>query len=186
MAEVKGVLLNAQTLFLKNHYTDDELERAKATLQPEAAALLKPRYLDSAWYTYDTSVALRHLMRALPPRQERAAVAVGAFVAEHAYTGVYQSLLSKEAAKIVANMRHLHTLVYRDFNTLDAQMSGERSCAIIYRYEADGVKPARAICASLIGFWGRVLELGTGTKVSGGHPACVCEGAERCEFTFSW
>jgi hypothetical protein len=48
------------------------------------------------------------------------------------------------------------------------------------------VKPARAICQSLIGFWTKVLELGTGGKVTGAHPACVCEGATRCEFTYTW
>jgi hypothetical protein len=70
MAEIKGVMLNAQTIFLKNRYSDAELEGAKATLDPKSAALLKPKYLDAAWYPYQTAVALRHLMRALPRAEE--------------------------------------------------------------------------------------------------------------------
>lgn len=185
MAEVKGVILNAQSLFLKTCYSDAELQQATAALAPDDAALLKPRYLDAGWYPYQSLVALRRLMRALPQRPGSGPADVGAFIAEHAYTGVYQGLLAKDPAKLVGNMAWLHNLVYRDMNALDARITGDGSCAMVYRYES-GVRPTRAVCQSLIGFWGKVLELATGAKASGAHPACVCEGAERCEFTFAW
>ena len=186
MAEIKGVLLNAQTLFLRNHFNEIELEQAKGTLTPQAAALLKPKYLDAVWYPYETSVALRHLMRALPLRRELDPVNVGAFIGQHTFTGVYSSLLANDAAKLVTNMPFLHGLVYRDWCALEPRLSGERSCAIVYGQMSEGVKPSRAVCQSLIGFWAKVLELGIGTPVSGAHPSCVCEGQPRCEFTFAW
>ena len=186
MAEIKGVLLNAQTIFLKNRYSEADLERAKATLDPRLAALLKAKYLDSAWYPYETAVALRHLMRSLPNADELDPAVIGAFIAEHTFTGVYESLLSKYASKLVANMGLLHSLVYRDFNELESRLTGERSCAVSYRRTAMDVKPARAICRSLIGFWSKVLELGTGATVTGAHPSCVCDGQPRCEFTYAW
>jgi hypothetical protein len=56
---------------------------------------------------------------------------------------------------------------------------------VVYRYE-QGVRPTRANCLSLLGFWGKAFELAAEAKVTAAHPICICQGADRCEFSYSW
>src|SRR5947208_2033719 len=100
-AEVKGVLLNAQLLFMKTNWGDAQVDAAMATLQSDDAKLLGQRFLDSGWYPQQTEVAMRRLIRAMPPRAGNVPLEVGAFIAEHAFTRVYSSLLTKDVGRMV-------------------------------------------------------------------------------------
>ena len=64
-------------------------------------------------------------------------------------------------------------------------LTGERSCRVTYRF-GNSIRPARAACLSTAGFWARTLELSGAQKVTATHGACICEGADRCEYAYQW
>jgi hypothetical protein len=184
MAEVKGVVVNAMLAFLNETYSREAVDKAVTVLSPEDASLLRRRFLASSEYPYDTMVALRRLMRSLTKRPGDAE-AVGAYIATYVFTGPYKPLLAKSPEEMVQKISSIKDFFYRDARAIEGRMTGPSSCVVTYLYEP-GVRPTRAVCLSNIGFWGRVLELSRGQKVTSTHATCVCEGADRCEFSFSW
>ena len=183
MAQVKGVVVNAMLAFLHETYSREAVEKAVTVLSPEDASLLRRRFLDSSAYPYDTWVALRHLMRSLTNRRGDAE-AVGAYVATYVFTGPYKPLLAKSPEEMVHKISSIKDFFYRDARDIEGRMTGPSSCVITYHYESE-VRPTRAVCISNLGFWGRVLELSGGRKVTSTHTMCYCDGADRCEFSFS-
>lgn len=185
MAEVRGVLVNAMKAFLNKTYGGPAVEKAAASLPPEENALIARTCLDASFYPYETMVALRHVMRTVAAGQVRAADDLGAFLADFVFTGVYRKLLAKDAPAMVAKIGWVKDFFYKDLEKVEATMTGESSCRLSYQYEP-GVRQARAVCRSLGSFWARTLELAGGRKVGVTHGACVCDGADRCEFSLTW
>lgn len=184
MAEVKGVVVNAMLAFLNETYSREAVDKAVTVLSPEDASLLRRRFLASSEYPYDTMVALRRLMRSLTKRPGDAE-AVGAYIATYVFTGPYKPLLAKSPEEMVQKISSIKDFFYREARDIEGRMTGPSSCVVTYRYEP-GVRPTRAVCLSNLGFWGRVLELPKRQKVTATHGTCCCEGADRCEFSFSW
>lgn len=185
MAEVKGVLVNAMRAFLRERYGNDAVQRAAGTLAPDDAALIQRKFLDSSFYPYATMVALRRLTRAVAPDARSTPDELGAFIAEYVFKGVYKPLLPASPVAMVEKMSWVKDFFYRDTDKIEAHMTGGSSCVVTYQYE-EGIRPTHAVCKSTAGFWGRTLELAGATKVRREHPACIADGAERCQFTFSW
>ncbi len=185
MAEVRGIVVNAMTTFLVARYGKGGVDEAIAALDPKDAALVQKRFLDGSFYPYVTIIALRRLARALSSRKAITGDELGAFMAEHVFQGVYKPLLASDAPKMVEKIAWLKDFFYRDTDRIAGAMSGDHSCNLTYRYE-EGIRPTRGTCRSLMGFWGRALEMAGHRKVSSLHPVCIAEGADRCEFQFSW
>ncbi|HLG16896.1 MAG TPA: hypothetical protein VJH03_20690 [Blastocatellia bacterium] len=186
MAEIRGVLLNAWVTFLKNRYGEQALANAVAPLGPEDRALLSATFLDASWYPYETLHALRRLTRPLVTSADRdLTLEIGRFMAQHAFTGVYRSLLARNPLKQVEKFTSIGEFFFRETRTLETEITGNSSCVVRYRYEASA-KPTRAICVSLAGFWSKTLELAGASNVKGAHPKCFAGGDDCCEFTFEW
>jgi hypothetical protein len=188
MAEVRGILVTAMKAFLNKTYGNAAVQEGMTSLSAEDLSLIQRKFLDASFYPYETMVALRHLMRAVAaghPRSGDAAGDLGAFLADYIFTGVYKPLLVKDAPKMVAKIAWVKDFFYRDFEKVEATMTADSSCRLVYRYEED-VRKARSVCKSLARFWGRALELASGKNVSSTHPVCICDGADHCEFAFSW
>ena len=185
MAEVKGVLVSAMTAFLVGRYGKESVEEATKALSAEDAALVRRRFLDSSLYPYATMVALRRLARVLAARGPLTGEEIGQSIADYVFKGVYKPLLTPDPVRMVEKIGWVKDFFYKDTDKVDAHMTGNSSCALVYHYE-EGIRPTRATCNSLIGFWGRTLELAGARKVTATHPVCIAEGDDRCEFTFSW
>lgn len=185
MAEVKGVLVSATTAFLVGRYGKEAFEEARKTLSAEDAAVLDRRFLDSSLYPYATMVALRRLARVLSARGPLTGEEIGESIADYVFKGVYKPLLTNDPVRMVEKIGWVKDFFYKDTDKVDAHMTGNSSCALTYHY-VESVRPTRATCNSLIGFWGRTLELTGAGRVAGTHPVCIAEGGDRCEFTFSW
>jgi hypothetical protein len=184
-AEVRGILVSSMKAYLNKTYGTDSIERGLTSLSPEEQSLIQRRFLDASFYPYETMVALRHLMRALATGHKGAADELGTFLADSVFTGVYKPLLAKDAQAMVAKIPWVKDFFYRDFEKVEASMTGPSSCLLIYRYEEE-LRPARAVCRSLGNFWARTLQLAGGTKVTFSHDVCICDGADHCEFSFRW
>jgi len=186
MAEIKGILLNGWVKFLSNRYGDEAVAKALAVLSPEDRQLIPIRFMDASWYPYDSLRALGNLTRPLAAKSGGDISGdVGRFMAEHAFTGVYRSLLAHDPIKQVGKFNSIGTFFFRETRTLETEMTGPESCLVRYRYLA-GAKPTRGTCASLIGFWSRSVELAGASKVKAVHPKCVTAGADCCEFLLEW
>lgn len=186
MAEIRGVLLNAWVTFLKNRYGEQALATAVAPLGAEDRALLSATFLDASWYPFETLHALRRVTRPLVTSADRDLTAeIGRFMAQHAFTGVYRSLLARDPGKQIEKFKSIGEFFFRETRKLETEITGSSSCVVRYRYEA-GAKPTRAICASLAGFWSRTLELAGALEVKAAHSKCVAAGDDCCEFTFEW
>jgi hypothetical protein len=185
-AEVRGVLVSGFKSYLNKTYGSAAMERGITTLPSEEQALINRKFLDASFYPYETMVALRHLMRALATEQKKGSPEdLGGFLAEYAFTGVYKPLLAKDARTMVSKIPWVKDFFYKDLEKVEAAMTNDASCRVTYRYE-EKVRPARAVCLSLGNFWSRALQLAGGTNVTFTHPVCICDGADHCEFSFSW
>lgn len=184
MAEVRGVVVNAMLAFLKKTYSPEAVDQAVTALSPKDSSLLGKRFLDGSFYPYDTWVALRRVMRSLTSRPDDVE-AVGAYVATYVFTGPYKPLLAKSPEEMVRKISSISDFFYRDARSIEGRMTGPSSCVVTYEYAPD-VRPPRALCLSNIGFWRRVLELSNGENVTAAHATCVCDGSDRCQFSFSW
>jgi len=186
MAEIKGVLLNGWMKFLKDRYGEEAVAKAISALSPEDRRLIPGKFLDASWYPYESLHALGKLTRPLVTRADSdIAGEVGRFMAQHAFTGVYKTLLAHDPIKQVEKFASIGAFFFRETRTLETEITGPASCLVRYRFEA-GAKPTRAICASLSGFWSRSIELAGASKVTASHPKCFAAGSDCCEFLFKW
>ncbi|MFY9557458.1 MAG: hypothetical protein WAV20_03550 [Blastocatellia bacterium] len=186
MAEVKGILLNAWVKFVNDRYGEQAVANALAALSPEDRRLVPGKFLDASWYPYDSLHALRRLTRPLVKKADRdITTEIGRFMAEHAFTGVYRSLLAHDPIKQVEKFTSIGEFFFHDTRKLETEITGPASCLVRYRYEP-GAKPTGAICTSLGGFWSRSLELTGASNVKGSHPKCLSTGSDCCEFVFEW
>jgi predicted hydrocarbon binding protein len=186
MAEIKGALLKAWISFLNERYGAQAVQRATAGLNPSDRALLATQFLDSSWYPYDTLHSLRRLTRPLVTSGDGdLAPAIGRHMAQQVFTGVYKSLLVGDPIKQVQKFAWISEFFFRETRKLETEITGAQSCVVRYRYEG-GANPTRAICASLLGFWSRTLELAGARNLKGAHTKCVAEGASCCEFVLEW
>jgi hypothetical protein len=186
MAEIKGVLLGAWMNFLKNRYGAEAVASAMSSLDSSEQARLSAPFLPSSWYPYDTLHTLRKLTRPLATAADRNLSAeIGAFMAEHAFTGVYHSLLEHDPVKQVQKFVWIGEFFFNDARILETEITGESSCLVRYQYQA-GATPTNAICSSLCAFWSRTLELSGAFKIKSSHPKCVANQDSCCEFTFKW
>lgn len=186
MSEIKGILLNAWVKFLNERYGSEAVAGALGNLSPEDRRLVPGKFLDASWYPYDSLHALRKLTKPLVTRSDGDVTGeIGRFMAQHAFTGVYRSLLARDPITQVQKFTSIGEFFFHDARTLETEIHGPVSCLVRYRYQS-GAKPTRAICASLRGFWSRSIELAGATKVTASHPKCVAAGANCCEFLFDW
>ena len=186
MAEIKGVLLSAWMTFLKTRYGEQAVAAALDTLDVDDQAKLAAPFLPSSWYSYDTLYTLRKLTKPLATRADRNLSAeIGSFMAEHAFNGVYRSLLERDPVKQVKKFAWIGEFFFNEARKLETEITSDRSCVVRYRYE-QGAAPTRAICASLGAFWSRTIELSGAAGIRAAHTKCVAAGDECCEFTFAW
>ena len=184
MAEIKGVMLSAWMVFLKNRYGEQAIADALKTLNAEDRLLLSSPFLPSTWYKYDTLHALRRLTQPLrTPADRDMSVQIGRFMAEYVFTGVYRSFLVKDPAKQLEKFSWIGDFFFQEARKLETDVISESRCSVRYSYE-QGARPTRSICESLTGFWSRTLELSGAPKVKSTHPTCVTRGANYCEFVF--
>jgi hypothetical protein len=136
-------------------------------------------------YPYETMVALRRVMRQLAVQHKDAPAELGAYLAEFVFSGAFKPLLASDPVTMVGKVTWVKNFFYDDYDIVEAAMTGPASCRLVYHYQA-GLRPTRAVCVSLGRFWGRTLELSGADRVAITHGTCICEGADRCEFAFTW
>ena len=186
MAEIKGILLNAWVKFVNERYGEQAIARCFEALCPEERRLISSTFLDASWYPYDSLHAFGKAIRPLVTKSDtNFAEDIGRFMAQHAFTGVYRSLLARDPIKQVGKFTSIAEFFFRGVHKLETEITGPASCLARYRYEA-GAKPTRGICISLSGFWSRSLELAGASKVAAAHPKCFAAGGDCCEFLLEW
>jgi hypothetical protein len=186
MPEVKGVQVRATIQFLKEQYGEEAVEAQINALDPEVRFLLPSILLDSNWYPYTIWRPIRQISRALSTETgDEVAMAMGSFIAQYVFTGVYKSLLINDPAKLLEKFPSIHEFFYRDTNTLETEVLGPNSGLVRYRYN-QGIQPARSTCQSTLGFWRRALELTGAVRVRGKHRKCLTEGHDACLYEFEW
>jgi hypothetical protein len=185
MAEVKGILVTGMRTFLVDRYGKNVVDQKLSALGDKDAKLIGKTFLDSSYYPYATMTAMAGLTHALNPIRKTTGQEVGAFLADYVFKGPYKPLLAKEVVPMVEKIGWIKDFFYRDTNDVEAKMTGDRSCVVIYRYQ-HGIKPTKGLCRSLAAFWGRTLELAGKIKVAGTHPVCIGEGKACCEFRYTW
>ena len=186
MAEVKGVQVRATIAFLKNRFGDEAVEAVINTLNPEMRHLLPSLLLDSNWYPYSVWRPVRRISHALSDEMgDEMAIAMGRFIAQYVFTGVYKPLLSNDAAKLLANFPGLHEFFYRNTNTIETEILSPTSGLVRYRYN-QGIRPARSSCLSTMGFWIRTLELSGVSNVKAKHSKCITDGQDVCLYVIEW
>jgi hypothetical protein len=186
MADVKGILLNGWMKFLNERYGEQEVASTLAGLTPEDRQQLPLTFLDASWYPYDSLRVLGRLTRPLVMKSESGiAGEIGRFMAQHAFNGAYRSLLARDPIKQMEKFKSIGEFFFRGAYTLETEITGPSSGLARYRYQA-GANPTRGICASLVGFWSRSIELAGASHVLGTHPKCFAAGADCCEFRLEW
>lgn len=186
MAEVKGVLLDAWFVFLKQRYGEESVTRCIERLEPSVRVLMKGPFLAASWYPLETLDRLRDVVRLLSDNGgKQIGTDVGRFIAKYAYTGVYKSLLSNEPAKQAEKVAWIDEMFFSGVRKLETQLTSRTSCVAWYKYQ-NGYKPNPGMCVSLIGFWTQMLEMAGAATAGGAHPQCCSRGAKFCEFIFQW
>lgn len=186
MAEIKGILLNAWMIFLKQRFGEQAIFEQLQQLDEPDRLLLSSPFLASSWYPYNTLHSFRRLTRPLATAADRnLSMEIGRYLAEYVFTGVYKSLLEKNPVKQVEKFSWIRQFFFQETRILETEIINPTRCLVRYRYENDAT-PTRAICESLNGFWSRTLELSGAQRIRSTHPKCVAKGADCCEFIFEW
>lgn len=186
MAEVKGVLLNAWMLLLRNRYGDAAIAEAINKLGPEDRHLFSSPFLASSWYPFEALNALSRLTRLLAdPAEKGLAFEIGRFMAEHVYTTVYRSQMADDPIKQVQRYGWINDMLFRGARRQEAQILSLSSCAVRYYYPEEA-KPSWGFCISNAGFWSKMLEMAGAGRVRASHPKCMANGDEYCEFILEW
>lgn len=186
MSEVKGVVLEAWMTFLRDRCGEQAVSAAHESLDPAERLLLRGPFLASSWYPFETLHSIRSLVRDLAiDAGPEFGVQVGRFMARHAYGSVYRSLLADDPLTQAERFSWIDDLFFRGVRKLESEVTGPSACVARYRYEP-GVRPARGMCASLIGFWIQMLEMSGAANVRGSHPKCLSNKSNLCEFAFEW
>ena len=185
MADVKGVLVAGTRAFLLHRYGKPAVDQAIGALPAADASRVNRPFLEGSFYPYATMDAMAELIHALAPIRRTKGQELGTFLAEYVFKGPYKPMLTKDVPRMVEKISAIKDFFYRDANTVESTMTGDRSCRIVYRYQ-NGLRPTRGLCRSLSAFWGHVIELAGNIKVSAKHSTCIAEGGTRCEFTYAW
>ena len=186
MAEIKGVLLNAWVDLLQQRYGEQAVVQACDAVSRTDPSLRSAFFLPTNWYPYSALDSLRQVTRALAtsgaPIQ---AVEVGQHMAKYVFTGVYRALLAKDPVKQLEKFPSIREFFFHDTHQLEIEHTGESRCIVRYRYEP-GLKPTRAVCESLGGFWSKALDLAGASDTRFAHPNCILNGGSCCEFALEW
>ena len=186
MAEIKGVLLNAWVELLTKRFGEQAVARAFDAISHKDPSLRSSFFLPTNWYPYSALDGLRQVTRALAtPAAPVLSVEVGRYMAEYVFTGVYRTLLAKDPARQLEKFPSIKEFFFHDTYDLEIEQTGGSRCLVRYRYES-GIKPTRAICESLGGFWSKALDLAGASGTQFAHPSCVLRGGPCCEFTLEW
>lgn len=185
MADVKGVLVAGTRAFLLDRFGKPAIDSALTSLPGDAAVRVNRPFLDASFYPLATMDAMTGLIHALNPIKKTTGKELGTFLAEYVFKGPYKPMLTADVPRMVEKIASIKDFFYRDANTVESVMTGDRSCRIVYCYQ-NGVRPTRGLCRSLGAFWGHVLEIAGNIKVSAKHSTCIAEGGTRCEFTYAW
>ncbi|HJQ24335.1 MAG TPA: hypothetical protein VKA60_10505 [Blastocatellia bacterium] len=186
MAEIKGVLLNAWVDLLKQRYGEQAVMQAFEVVSRNDPSLRSAFFLPTNWYPYSALDSLRQVTRALAtPGTPTNAVEVGQHMAAYVFTGVYRALLAKDPVKQLEKFPTIREFFFHDTHKLEIEHTGESRCIVRYRYEP-GLKPTRAVCESLGGFWSKALDLAGATDTRFAHPNCILKGYSCCEFALEW
>src|SRR5690242_1819828 len=186
MGDTKGIVLTAWIDFLNQRYGRASVADAMKALNPDDQALLTAPFLPSSWYPYSTLHALRRVTRSLAtPADQNLGVEIGRFMAEHVFTGIYRSVFIKDPVKMIEKFSWVGDLFYQEVRDLDTEILGDTRCLVRHRHKS-GSKPTRAICESLLGFYGRTLEMAGALAVRHAHPKCLAREDNCCEFLFEW
>ena len=157
MAEIKGILLNAWMIFLKNRYGAEAISQGVNQLNEEDRLLLSSPFLASSWYPYSTLHSFRRLTQPLTtPTDQNLSFEIGSYRAEYVFTGVYKSLMEKNPIKQVEKFSWIREFFFQETRILETEIINDIRCLVRYRY-AQGATPTRAICDSLRGFWSKTL-----------------------------
>jgi predicted hydrocarbon binding protein len=185
MAEVKGVLLNAWMLFLRERYGERAVAEAMTHLRAEEQAALASPFLISSWYPFNTLFALGSLTRELGGSERGLSFEIGRFMARRAFGEIYRQQLAKDPITQLQKFAWVHDLLYRQAREKEVEISGPSSGVIRYRYQGEA-RPFPGFCSSHSGFWVEVLQMAGANRVRASHPKCAAKGDDCCEFRFEW
>ena len=186
MAQIKGLLLNAWMTFLKLRFGDLAVASALDLASAEDRRLLSVPFLASSWYAYGLVDVLSRTTTELAGDADRnLPEEIGRFMAQHAFTGIYRSLIAADPIKQVEKAAWMEGFFLNAAYNVETEITGPTSCTMRCTYES-AVKPFRAICGSLTGFWLEMIELSGANSVTGDHTRCVLDGGDCCEFKFEW
>ena len=186
MAQIKGLLLNAWMTFLKLRFGDLALASALDLVSPEDRRFLSVPFLASSWYAYDMVDVLRRTTAELAGDGDlNLPEEIGRFMAQHTFTGIYRSLIAADPITQVEKAAWMEGFFLNAACNVETEITGATSCALRCTYES-GVKPRRAICGGLTGFWLEMIELSGANGVTCHHTRCVLDGGDCCEFKFEW
>ena len=187
VAQIKGVLLNAWTQFLKSRYGAERFDEAVKNVAGADRIQFAAGFLDSSWYPFEAQRPLNELTRLLVTLEDgNVAFDLGRFMADYAFSKVYKNLLSKEGHKLVRNL-WLEDSFFQGLRKAESTMPSDNSCLLRYYYEP-GMKPSAKLCATTIGFCVRQVEYAGGTDIKVVHPPdkCAARGNDCCEVLIEW
>ena len=186
MAQIKGLLLNAWITFLKLRYGDLAVASALDLVSPDDRRMLSFPFLASSWYAYDRVHVLVRMTNELAGEGDLSLPEeIGRFMAQHAFTGIYRSLMTEDPIKQAEKAAWLEGFFLNAACQVETELTGPTSCTVRCTYET-GVEPTRSLCGSLTGFWLEMLELSGAHRVAASHARCVLDGGDCCEFKFDW
>ncbi|HEY6333417.1 MAG TPA: hypothetical protein VI756_29100 [Blastocatellia bacterium] len=184
--ELRGVQLKAVYTFIKQRYGNATVDAALKSLGPEDQSLIPGLLLDSNWYSYSAWRVVTRMMRVLDPHAgEEFCVEAGTYMADYCFVGAFRSLVTNSPAQQIDRFNRIHYLGVRNVSDIDAHAVAADSATVTYRYKKD-VRTAVSTCATLRGFWSRLLEMSGAKDVVAMHNKCAARGADRCEFVFNW
>jgi hypothetical protein len=184
--ELRGVQLKAVYTFMKQRYGDATVDAALKSLVPQDQSLIPALLLDSNWYSYSAWQAVARMMRVLDPNAgEGFCLEAGKYMADYCFVGAFRSLVSNSPSQQIDRFSRIHYLGVRNVSDIETRNVAADSATVTYHYKKN-VKTAVSTCATLCGFWSRLLEMSGARDVVATHSKCTARGADRCEFVFTW
>ncbi len=182
-AQVKGTAILASLRYLREHFGEEAAAHVRQGLPRADRLTLEGSVLASSWYP--TSLLLRLMEEAewqLGSQQPELARHLGRASADYGLTTVYRIFFKLGSPEFIIGRAASVFASYWDTGKL-VQKEQARGRAV---FSLEGFQGAAPLCARMLGWMERTLELAGAKDVQVVHASCLHRGEPECRFEGPW
>ncbi|HPR62866.1 MAG TPA: TIGR02265 family protein [Thermoanaerobaculia bacterium] len=182
--KIKGNIIKSRIAFIKTHSGDEGWKKVLQALPEDDRHQLEGLLTGLSWYSFDLGKRLDDAIIAVLGKGDRSFFErIGRASARENLMGVHKSFLSNGDPQAFMEKSPMIYKFYYDVGYRTYERTGPTS-GTLTTFEAETFSAAD--CLTVIGWYKEGLELCGATDVRASESSCRAEGADFCQYHFSW